>query len=1006
METGLGTMVSAPMAWTGLSAAALGAVAVLVVAAIAAFSFFLFKLIKNSRALPLAQAERLKTEQLQQQSMKFDLALNSLSQGIVMFDAAERVLLWNQRYLEMGGLSEAFMRPGRTLREILEARKASGNFPFDIETYCREFRDKITRGNTQSISFESADGRCSHVIMVPMSGGGWITTHEDTTEQVSAKQVIEKQKRQLDAAVENMSQGLCMFDKDQRLIICNKQYAELYGLTEELTKPGTTLRQILQYCGPTICVPDEFEGYLAERLVTIETHPTYQIVNRLRDGRFISVVHRSMSDGGWVSTHEDITEAKQREESFRLLFEGSPMSMWVMDLQTLQFLAVNDAAITHYGYSRKQFLSMKVPDLRPVEDREHVTAFLRGLSSSDEQVRERTAQHRIADGRTIDVEIHSRMMTYEGRPARLVVINDITKAKRVSDELSRTRKFLDAVIEHVPLPIAVRDVRGSTADTRNAPFFLFNRAYEDLTGESREHLIGKTADEIYPPDRADLIVNADNEALNSDRAVDIHEHTIQTGRHGARLVTGKKRVIRDDDGKPQYLLTVLDDITERRRADERIAYLARNDSLTDLPNRATFVEYLDKILAAAAKTGEPFAILCVDLDRFKAANDVYGHLVGDALLQEAARRLRIAAEGQFVARVGGDEFTLILDNCPQPEAALALSEHLLAAFKPPFDANGQKLQLGLSIGGAIYPADGADATTLIANADAALYQAKAEARGSLRLFDAKLAVRLHERREMQMDLQDAVARGEFLLHYQPQEKLATGEITGFEALVRWQCPKRGLIAPGDFIPIAEETGLIVPLGNWILREACREAASWPQPLKIAVNISPIQFHAGDLAAQVHMILLETGLTPNRLELEITEGVLIDDFQRAISILRKLKSLGVQIAMDDFGSGYSSLSYLHSFAFDKIKIDRSFIGDLEHSHQAMAIVRAIISLGHSLNVPVLAEGVETKAQHKLLAQEGCDDVQGYLTGRPSPIEFYARLVGRVGYDARAVAGGEN
>jgi EAL domain-containing protein (putative c-di-GMP-specific phosphodiesterase class I) len=238
-----------------------------------------------------------------------------------------------------------------------------------------------------------------------------------------------------------------------------------------------------------------------------------------------------------------------------------------------------------------------------------------------------------------------------------------------------------------------------------------------------------------------------------------------------------------------------------------------------------------------------------------------------------------------------------------------------------------------------------------------------------------------------------VTRNEFFLHYQPQEKVASGEITGFESLVRWQCPTRGLVPPGTFIPIAEETGLIIPLGNWILREACREAASWPNRLKIAVNISPIQFQTGDLAAQVHMILLETGLAPNRLELEITEGVLIDDFQRAVSILRKLKSLGVQIAMDDFGSGYSSLSYLHSFAFDRIKIDRSFIGDLDHSHHAMAIVRAIITLGHSLDVPVLAEGVETESQRRFLLQEGCDDAQGYLTGRPLPIDSYARLVGR-------------
>ena len=303
------------------------------------------------------------------------------------------------------------------------------------------------------------------------------------------------------------------------------------------------------------------------------------------------------------------------------------------------------------------------------------------------------------------------------------------------------------------------------------------------------------------------------------------------------------------------------------------------------------------------------------------------------------------------------------------------------------------MQVGLSIGGAVYPTDGADAKALIANADAALYQAKAEMRGSMRFFEAELGTRLRERRDLQNDLQAAVTRGDIFLHYQPQQKIASNETIGFEALARWQCPKRGMVSPGIFIPIAEESSLIIPLGEWILREACREAASWPQPLKIAVNISPIQFHHGDLPRLVHSILLETGLTPARLELEITEGVLIDDFSRALSILRKLKSLGVQIAMDDFGSGYSSLSYLHSFPFDKIKIDRSFIGDLEHNHHSMAIVRAIITLARSLDVPVLAEGVETEAQRLFLAQEGCDEVQGYLTGRPLLIKDYAQLVGR-------------
>jgi len=297
----------------------------------------------------------------------------------------------------------------------------------------------------------------------------------------------------------------------------------------------------------------------------------------------------------------------------------------------------------------------------------------------------------------------------------------------------------------------------------------------------------------------------------------------------------------------------------------------------------------------------------------------------------------------------------------------------------------------LSIGGAVYPVDGTDAKTLMINADTALYRAKAEPRTSVLFFQPEMGIQRQERHNMQHDLRLAIERGELLLHYQPQFQVI-GKAIGFEALARWQCPTRGMVPPGTFIPIAEEYGLIIPLGEWALREACREAVSWPRPLIIAVNVSPIQFHHGDLPSLVHSILLETGLAPARLTLEITEGILINDFSRAVSILYQLKSIGVQIALDDFGKGYSSLSYLHSFAFDKIKIDRAFVSDLEHNHHSRAIVRAVIGLGHSLKIPILAEGVETEPQRAFLVKEGCDEIQGYLVGRPYPIEHYAELTG--------------
>ena len=447
-----------------------------------------------------------------------------------------------------------------------------------------------------------------------------------------------------------------------------------------------------------------------------------------------------------------------------------------------------------------------------------------------------------------------------------------------------------------------------------------------------------------------------------------------------------------------------EDVTEQKRAEQRIARMAHYDTLTDLPNRATFNDTMEATLDRVAATGEQFAVLSVDLDRFKEANDTCGHLIGDALLREVARRLQAAAEGALIARIGGDEFALIMADGEQPAAAAALVERLLAAFVDDFEVEGQRLKLGMSIGAAVYPTDGTDAKTLMVNADAALYRAKAEFRGMALFFEPEMGARLRERHALQEDLRSAIDRGELLLHYQPQKKIS-GETIGFEALVRWQCPKRGMVAPDTFIPVAEESSLIIPIGEWVLRQACREAASWPQPLTIAVNISPIQFRQGDLPRLVHSILLETGLAPGRLELEITEGVMINDFSRAVSILRRLKSLGVKIAMDDFGTGYSSLSYLQSFRCDKIKIDRVFICDLEHNHHSRATVRAVVGLGRSLDLPILAEGVETEAQHALLMKEGCDEVQGYLTGRPLPIADYADLVGRqaVAQKSYAVAG---
>jgi diguanylate cyclase (GGDEF)-like protein/PAS domain S-box-containing protein len=550
--------------------------------------------------------------------------------------------------------------------------------------------------------------------------------------------------------------------------------------------------------------------------------------------------------------------------------------------------------------------------------------------------------------------------------------------------LGRTQAFLDSIIENMPLSVAVKDARDRC-------YVLINRTAEIIFGIARGDLIGKSTRDSSNEEAANDLFPLADEALRSRELQIIDEYTVHTPHNGTRILTTKNLSIPGETGEQRYLLSLSEDITERKQAEARIQHMAHHDALTDLPNRAAFVTHLNRVIDAARANEESFALMSIDLDRFKEINDTFGHAVGDDVLRELAQQLSANASESYLARLGGDEFTLITPMGDHPALAEAISERLHAAVGTDLDLNGQHLRIGISIGIAIFPTDGTESTVLLNNADAALYRAKDAGRGKTRFFEVEMDNRLRERRALQHELSSAIERDELRLHYQPLAKI-DGEVIGFEALLRWHNPQRGMVPPSTLIPIAEESGLIMQIGEWVLREACREAAKWPHPLQIAVNLSPIQFRHGDLAGLVHSVLLETGLAPGRLELEITEGLLVEDCARGLSILRRLKSLGVRIAMDDFGTGYSSLSYLQSFPFDKIKIDQSFISNVKSNPQSAAIVRAVIGLAHGLNLPVLAEGVETKAQLDFLVAESCNEVQGYLMGRPHPILEYSELIG--------------
>ena len=431
-----------------------------------------------------------------------------------------------------------------------------------------------------------------------------------------------------------------------------------------------------------------------------------------------------------------------------------------------------------------------------------------------------------------------------------------------------------------------------------------------------------------------------------------------------------------------------EDITERAQAEAKIAHLAFHDPLTGLPNRAAFNDRIAAALRPAADAAA-FAVICADVDRFKEINEVYGPSIGDRFLIEIGRRLASACNGSFLARLGADEFAIISPDGAQLATARKLCVHLAAVLDRAVCIDGYEIETSLTIGVAVYPRDGADADSLVANAETALYRAKADQRGGARFFEPAMGRQVREKHALQHDIGAALAKNELELHYQPQA-LPNGKIFGFEALVRWRHPQRGMVPPGMFIPMAEEIGAVGPIDEWVLREACREAASWRRPLSIAVNLSPVDFRRGDIAATIFATLQETGLDPQRLEVEITEGVLLEESERALAILRRIKGFGVRIAMDDFGTGYSSLSYLQDFPFDKIKVDRAFISRIGDSFQAGAIIQAILRLGRTLALPVIAEGVETEGQRAFLAREGCQ-LQGYLIGRPEPIAHYRHLV---------------
>lgn len=608
-----------------------------------------------------------------------------------------------------------------------------------------------------------------------------------------------------------------------------------------------------------------------------------------------------------------------------------------------------------------------------VEPIRSVTEAMTAISAGNNDVELRIAPRRDEIGAMVDaITVFREKMERDNR-----LLNE-----RESELRTQNRRF-DAALSNMSQGLAMFD--------KDRKLIVSNPRYAEVYGLPSELVrAGTSQNEIlqfrvsagaYPgdPDKyvEDRLLNA-SVGKASDRVMEMKDGRVIAVSH--RPMEGGGWV------------STHDDISERRRAEAKIEHMARHDALTNLANRTLFRERLEEALVRVRR-GDSLAVLCLDLDRFKSVNDTLGHPVGDALLRCVAERLQdCVRETDSIARLGGDEFAVIQVATERPHNVAPLARRIVDALSAPYDVEGHHIVIGASVGIALSPNDGTDPDALLKAADLALYRAKADGRGTFRYFEADMDAQMQSRRALEVGLRKALANGEFELYYQPLVNLERDEVTGFEALLRWNSPERGIVSPAEFIPVAEEIGLIVPLGEWVLRRACEQAVLWPGGIKVAVNLSPVQFQSRNLVPAVISALATSGLPGTRLELEITETVLLQDADSTLEILHQLKALGVRISMDDFGTGYSSLSYLRSFPFDKIKIDRSFVKDLDHRGDCAAIVRAVAILGSSLGMSTTAEGVESREQLDRVKEQGCTEVQGYWFSPPRPaheLEFLIR-----------------
>lgn len=685
------------------------------------------------------------------------------------------------------------------------------------------------------------------------------------------------------------------------------------------------------------------------------------------------------------------TELAEKDAALAALFETGTAGIAEVDMQSGRFVRVNQRFCEFVKRDAALLLTLRPSDITHPDDREAVVADARkameGVGRWEAEVR-----HILPNGETVWARLGSSIWKRDesGAPLRrITIVQDITESVRSKERQRQSEELLRLGQQVGRIGTFTHDIETGLvrcgADAR--------RMFGQPPGDEPIEFEAWTA--AFHPEDQPRILEAIKVTLQRGDAELACELRIIGPDGCLRHLELRVGYFYDEAGRPTRTVGAAIDVTERKQAEERLTHAARHDTLTGLPNRALFRERLNQA-TSRAQYGQGFAVLCLDLDRFKDVNDTFGHPQGDRLLIEVAARLREELRpDDTLARLGGDEFAVIHASSGDPEEVGRLARRLVDRLGEPFVLSGQRVLIGASVGVAVAPRDGAQGEELLSAADLALYQAKAQTMRGWRFFEPQMNVAAQSRRDLERDLRAAVEREEFELFYQPVLEVSSLRIKHFEALIRWRHPQRGLVAPDSFIPLCEQAGLILPLGAWVLRRACEEAASWPAEIGVAVNISAVQVAAGNLDFIVAAALAESGLKSERLELEITETSLLNNSESTLATLHKIKALGVRIAMDDFGAGHSSLGYLQRFPFDKVKIDRAFARDVDCSPKSAAIVKAMLDLCAALGLTTTIEGVETEAQFRALAKMGGTKVQGYLFSRPQPAHCVPALLAQFG-----------